>query len=1297
MSTRLDRLLLLLDSGSTPATRKAAALQIGEILKFHPQDLPNLLARVHSFLRSKNWDTRTAASQAIQAIAENIPKWDPPADPNYMEVKVENGKEEEGQLLFDSFSIERVLDKGSALLGSAGSEYDVDYDTMDPSERLAMQRKTLKSRLGLSFGGDMDFDIQDEDVAYIKSEKAKPGTPTDQSAVDITNELSGLSARERNRAKRLARIKAKPGRTKPGGRTGPKEEIDRPATPSIGGNVGPTLGHSIKKSRSMPGTPIGYNDDMIGLEYVDTDCCPFEAFCEELRHDLFSPQWEVRHGSGAALREILRVHGAGMGKVLGPSKEANQKRNEAWLEDAAIRLLCVFALDRFGDFVSDQVVAPVRETCAQALGVLLQHLPTHLVNRVLTELLQLQTRTTWEVRHGGLLGVKYIVAVRQDMAPQLLPRVLPAVLQGLSDKDDDVRAVSAEALLPIVGHVMSLAKDVVPELLRILWDTLMELDDLMSSTCSVMALLAELLSFPAVAEANEAHTGQSLTLLVPRLWAFFRHNNTAVRQAALCTLDKLLTATSHEPKWVYPILSDCMRHVFQNFLLDDKDKVLELTRVVWSRLLEIIPPQLLADTSAGLVDSWLTLLITPAGMVLNSALLLHAVHKRPTQSGTNSNKKRGITHAPQLGPTVPVDGDQVIKLRLGGAHAIAMLATHWPSTNYAQLLNIFQTMLKREAWVSRLVSAAVIADWAHLHQEERETKLELGEEIINTLHTLINDPYMPNYEELEPIRLRLRSDAIALVHSFIDRRLDPTMLYADAGNPNLFNEDMASHLATVCYEKWAALCGDSPTKTVIEGSPRAICEGKHNRLQGTIKHLQSEQQKVSISASAGLVQACIALKALPGKLNPVIRPTMDALKMEDNAMLQQRSAQALAELMDQCKTRTPNPSEKITKNLANMTCVDTLTTPCISSSEGKPIKLNEGDEDELESESKLDGILSLEKQVRAAIVAAGPGGPGRKSKKPLDPDGALTDEQRAGKIVTRGAEFSLQALANYFQDRLLTDLPFFWTNLSTPIATVLGPSFDPSAHSTDQEAAQSLVNSLQPIRSVVPSLHSSLHPLILELLPCLFMGLRHPYKAVRYMCATNIAVMCQTILVPSMHAVVKDLLPGIADPTNIHVRQGTIEAIHCILNTLNITVVPYLVFLVVPVLGRMTDQNSEVRHLAAFCFAFLLKLMPLEAGMPNPEGMDHELAAQKIREREFLEQLVDTSKIKPVFIPTSIKVELRSYQQDGVNWMDFLRRYNLHGVLGDDMGLGKTIQAICIMAVAHAEQAEKGTTILPHL
>lgn len=46
-----------------------------------------------------------------------------------------------------------------------------------------------------------------------------------------------------------------------------------------------------------------------------------------------------------------------------------QAVHESWLIDVALRLVCVLTLDRFGDFVFDQVVAPVRETCAQVLGM----------------------------------------------------------------------------------------------------------------------------------------------------------------------------------------------------------------------------------------------------------------------------------------------------------------------------------------------------------------------------------------------------------------------------------------------------------------------------------------------------------------------------------------------------------------------------------------------------------------------------------------------------------------------------------------------------------------------------------------------------------------------------------------------------------------------------------------------------------------------------------------------------------------------------------------------------------------
>jgi hypothetical protein len=53
---RLDRLFLLLESGTSAATRRAAALQIGEIAKLHPHDLEALLTRVSVDVTHGDWD-----------------------------------------------------------------------------------------------------------------------------------------------------------------------------------------------------------------------------------------------------------------------------------------------------------------------------------------------------------------------------------------------------------------------------------------------------------------------------------------------------------------------------------------------------------------------------------------------------------------------------------------------------------------------------------------------------------------------------------------------------------------------------------------------------------------------------------------------------------------------------------------------------------------------------------------------------------------------------------------------------------------------------------------------------------------------------------------------------------------------------------------------------------------------------------------------------------------------------------------------------------------------------------------
>ncbi len=46
-------------------------------------------------------------------------------------------------------------------------------------------------------------------------------------------------------------------------------------------------------------------------------------------------------------------------------------------------------------------------------------------------------------------------------------------------------------------------------------------------------------------------------------------------------------------------------------------------------------------------------------------------------------------------------------------------------------------------------------------------------------------------------------------------------------------------------------------------------------------------------------------------------------------------------------------------------------------------------------------------------------------------------------------------------------------------------------------------------------------------------------------------------------------------------------------------------------------------------------------------------------------------------VPNDVKATLRSYQLEGVKWLERLRVMFLNGILADDMGLGKTLQAIC--------------------
>ena len=74
-------------------------------------------------------------------------------------------------------------------------------------------------------------------------------------------------------------------------------------------------------------------------------------------------------------------------------------------------------------------------------------------------------------------------------------------------------------------------------------------------------------------------------------------------------------------------------------------------------------------------------------------------------------------------------------------------------------------------------------------------------------------------------------------------------------------------------------------------------------------------------------------------------------------------------------------------------------------------------------------------------------------------------------------------------------------------------------------------------------------------------------------------------------------------------------------------------------------------------------------------------------------KLRNFSGIEKVDVPNGLQAELREYQKEGFNWLQFLRDYQLNGVLADDMGLGKTIQALSHLL----KEKEAGRANLPSL
>ncbi|MDI1245646.1 MAG: DEAD/DEAH box helicase, partial [Rhodoferax sp.] len=110
-----------------------------------------------------------------------------------------------------------------------------------------------------------------------------------------------------------------------------------------------------------------------------------------------------------------------------------------------------------------------------------------------------------------------------------------------------------------------------------------------------------------------------------------------------------------------------------------------------------------------------------------------------------------------------------------------------------------------------------------------------------------------------------------------------------------------------------------------------------------------------------------------------------------------------------------------------------------------------------------------------------------------------------------------------------------------------------------------------------------------------------------------------------------------------------------------------------PWLGALLELVGERDHDFAGDSLKLSRLDAMRTTAALGEGAIWQ-GAQHLR--ELVQGLQGRAELPEVLLPPSVNASLRPYQQQGVNWLQFLREYGLAGILADDMGLGKTLQTL---------------------
>lgn len=957
----------------------------------------------------------------------------------------------------------------------------------------------------------------------------------------------------------------------------------------------------------------------------------------DLFESVFDSKWEVRHGALLSLRQIfLSSELVRAFEDVGRAGPAS-----AWLEECLVRCICVLALDQFVDYSADGSVSPVREVCAQVLGILLGNLRSEetLLLEYLEILRTLFRGATWHACHGAMLGLKYLVLAHKTHAQALMPIIFEDVLEAFEKRQDEeeVLVLAGEILGDFTPHLGSVRDELIWKAAMLMWQALAEhTTSGLVPACTIRALSAWYNhgSLRRILERNErlaALTEASLCHVVPLLHQPLRAVRLSAAECAAVMFQDGRVLT--EPQLTRYFLS----HLLLQLLREEDDEVQASVVEAWKKaVLSCSKQDALVPAVGKDLSTWVQFLWSTAGVQCLDV---------------EFERTRGM---PRTADSAEVSSAS----RVVFADAIGYLGAHVPvdSPTYGELTRELNDCLHSASGERQCGALLTISRWAFFEKmgtldasdAELDRLASLQRALGPALEALARQDWVATsrehpdevfYTEQQGLLKRVRVMESRILEIFISNGVSCSSLTTSA-----------SLSAAECSRRIAENVGSLPYDRLT--ADPASFELAHFKRQDL--YLVDETLQQSFSQYYHRVQglgscAFCNLLAIPSKKSGfLVKALMDSLKLEENADFQRLSAQSVAAFAVSQAAVQRKCVAKILSNLCN-------SATALAFSE------------EVDDESRRSSDTSGDSDVTP-----------------------LSEVVREARVRVFGAENALRAICEAAGARVFLLFP----SLDAVISKCWASS--PPDDTVVQHCCH-LVCTLAPV------VHADAFTTYLNWLQGLASLVTQCFRldSTREAVARASAVIClhagahretaMALLYHDVFAVFSNGNTQVA-PNSL---LGAAMVLHHLVVMLSGELVPYIPSLVHYAMKAMGSQTPKTRSRAALAFADLVPLIPLQMDLATnsphqlrPHGQLSESLETIVGEnqvsRTFLENLLAGKAVKRIAVDRVLAdgVSLRTYQHHGVDWLSFLFENSLHGILADDMGLGKTLQTLAAIAAS---------------